>query len=116
MEKLIFYVMTFYYQRKVYLFVGKKILSDWHPEYTKIKQGLNVRHGSLYPTEYKKIFPGNSVITGKNLLCFDVIWSDDLNLLPACLLGFPTNQYRDYRYRILPKLFSEQYQYCYEIN
>lgn len=67
---------------------------------------------------YKKIYPTNKTdnITGKNLLMFDVIWSDDLSLAPASLLGFPTNEYKKFKYRLLPKQLGEDYQYVYEIQ
>lgn len=78
----------------------------------KILYLKHIRHQKL---SYKKIYPNGDKIGGGNLLMFDVIWSDDKSLVPAAILGFPTNEYKNFKYRLLPKQLGEMYQYIYEV-
>ena len=75
----------------------------------------NIRSFQYRKLPHKKIYPNGDKIGGGNLFIFDVIWSDDLSLAPALLLDFPSNQYKNFRYRLLPKQLGEKYQYVYEI-
>lgn len=50
------------------------------------------------------------------ILTFDVIWSGDVSLPQASLLGFPTNRYENFCYRIRPKTINEKYEYCYKVS
>lgn len=80
--------------------------------YSTSKGIVSTRYEKL---SYKKIYPNGDKIGGGNLLMFDVIWSDDKSLVPAAILGFPTNQYKNFKYRLLPKQLGEMYQYIYEV-
>lgn len=68
------------------------------------------RHG-------KQVNPLRKPNAKEKLIFFNVIWSNDKNLLPAYHIGFPSNKFGEFCYRIQPQNPNEEgLEYTYIIS
>ena len=77
---------------------------------TLLKSEIIFRHG-------KQVNPLRKPNSKEKLIFFNVIWSDDTNLIPAYHIGFPSNNFGEFCYRIQPQNPNEvEFEYAYIIS
>jgi hypothetical protein len=77
---------------------------------TLLKSEIIFRNG-------KQVNPLRKPNSKEKLIFFNVIWSNDTNLIPAFHIGFPSNRFGEFCYRIHPQNPNEEdFEYAYIIS